>query len=104
MSIKVTLLETDSRRSGRGPVSVSAAVRGDDVRIVADVLDLSAHGARFATMEPLTVGARISFKLPLSETMTATIIWASEGEAGCRFDEPLSQVRFAVLRQSVQQF
>ncbi len=91
---------SDSRRTPRERVSTSAALRGGGTRALADVLDISVHGARLSTAGPLIVGSRISLKLPLVESIEATVVWVDDFQAGCEFIKPLHSGEFRTLLHS----
>lgn len=78
------------RRCPRERIDASAAVRGAEVRTVADVRELSETGARLVTTSSLAVGMEIRLKLAFAGSIDARIVWAKEGEAGCEFGEQLS--------------
>ena len=91
--------QTSSRRSApRAPVSLDARIgRGGLDRTACKVTDLSTQGARILTYSPLAQGAMIWLTLPELGQIVATVMWADDYEAGCRFAEPLDDASFATL-------
>ncbi len=90
----------EARRSRRQHVRAAAAVRGEQVRIVADVLNVSFHGVRIRTADPPAVGSHVRLKLPMFEDLEARVVWACESEAGCEFVEPLSPDLYELIVES----
>ena len=90
---------TGSRRSApRAPVSLDARIgRGGLDRTACKVTDLSMHGARILSYSPLVQGTMIWLTLPDLGQIVATVMWANDYEAGCRFLEPLDEASFATL-------
>jgi len=94
--------ESNLRKVPREIVAASAAIRGDGIRIVADVVNLSQQGAGLRTSEPLDVGTRVRFKLPLvQQAIAARVVWVGDCEVGCAFDEPLHAGLFEQLKRAV---
>ncbi len=92
----------ESRRAPRAPASASVALRRGMSRSSADVLDLSASGARIRTIDPLVAGTRIWLKLPMVEPLESTVVWVDRFEAGCAFTSPLHPAVFQVVLRSAQ--
>ena len=53
------------------------------------VLDLSERGCRLRGEAAIAKGTSLLIKLPGAEAVRATVVWSSEGEAGCAFDDDL---------------
>ncbi len=90
----------EARRSRRQHVRAAAAVRGEQVRIVADLLNVSFHGVRIRTADPPVVGSHVRLKLPMFEDLEARVVWACGSEAGCEFLEPLSSDLYDLIIRS----
>ena len=66
--------------------------------------DVSAGGARIASIEPLPVGQPLELRLPSADRLTfrdlsfGTVAWAEGGELGIRFDPADSIGRSAIAR------
>jgi hypothetical protein len=91
-------LTTSRRQSPRAPVSLDARIgRGGLDRTACKVTDLSLQGARIHTYSALDQGAMIWLTLPDLGQVVATVVWADDYEAGCRFLEPLDETSFAML-------
>jgi hypothetical protein len=89
---------TSRRCATRAPVSLDARFgRGGLDRTGCKVTDLSIHGARIHSYSGLEQGAMIWLTLPDLGQVVATVMWASDYEAGCRFVEPLDEASFATL-------
>ena len=85
-------------RAKRAAVMLNARLeRGGLDRTLCKVTDLSIHGARLHTYSALQQGATIWLTLPLLGQVAATIMWADDFEAGCRFSAPLDDHAFAEL-------
>jgi hypothetical protein len=92
------LLTGGRRQSPRAPVSLDARIgRGGIDRTLCKVSDLSRHGARLQTYSALRRNALIWLTLPGLRQRATRIMWADDFEAGCQFEEPLSQQEFDAL-------
>ncbi|MGL4314453.1 MAG: PilZ domain-containing protein [Sphingomonas sp.] len=86
------------RRSPRAPVSLDARIgRGGLDRALCKVVNVSLHGAKLQTYSLLKVDAAIWLTLPVVGRRAATIIWATDFEAGCQFLEPLTDAELETL-------
>lgn len=102
MKVNIETAREDHRLSERDRVDAAAAVRGDRVRDVANVEDISRFGARLKTSQPLAVGTLVSLKLAFTDTIAATIVWADDCTAGCEFSQPLDTPVYEVLRRALR--
>lgn len=95
------VISTDGRRrSPRAAVSLDARIgRGGLDRTLCKVTDLSRHGARLQTYSALRKGALIWLTLPGHGQRATRIMWADDFEAGCLFEDPLSQAEFDALTE-----
>ena len=82
-------VEANRRRTARTPIAIDAELDGSR-RTLCKVADISTGGAQIQTYSALNVGAKIWLTLPLIGRVSATIKWASDYNAGCQFDDPLS--------------
>ena len=83
------------RRSPRAPVSLDAKVgRGGLDRALCKVVDLSLHGARLQTYNPMRKGQVIWLTLPRLGQVAAKVMWADDFLAGCQFEHPLCDADF----------
>lgn len=91
--------ETGDRRYGdRNRVDFAGRITTrDQWRAVCRVTDLSRTGAQLRTYSALEEGATIWVRLPGIDQRTATIVWADDFAAGCRFADPLSEAEFQTL-------
>ena len=86
------------RRSPRAPVSLDARIgRGGMDRTLCKITDLSMHGARLQTYSAMRKGDTIWLTLPLIGQIAATVMWADDYEAGCRFGHPLDADAYETL-------
>ena len=86
------------RRAMRAPVSLDAKVgRGGLDRALCKVVDLSTHGARLQTYSELRAGQDIWLTLPKVGHCAASIVWASDFEAGLEFHIPLTEAAFEAI-------
>lgn len=83
----------DQRDVERYPVLVTpATVRPHGEPPVTAVLnDLSAFGCRLSTPADHAPGERVWLRLSGGLPVAATVVWAAEGLAGCRFDAPIAR-------------
>lgn len=89
---------TGPRRVLRAPVSLDARLgRGGFDRALCKVIDISSHGAKLQTYSPLRIGSMIWLTLPTIGQHCATIVWATDFEAGCQFAKPLEEDDFLAL-------
>lgn len=65
----------------------------------ARVADVSEAGFRLLTTIRLTPGLRIWIKLSGLESRQAKVVWWNEGEAGCRFTDPVHPAVIELLMQ-----
>ena len=88
-----------SRRSTpRAPVSLDAKLgRGGLDRTLCRVTDLSPEGARIHTYSALKRGMVIWLTLPGAGQIAATIAWADDFQAGCRFHTSLPEHLYDAL-------
>ncbi len=74
----------------RSPVSLNARLaRGGLNRTLCKVTDLSMHGARLQSYSTMRKGEKILLTLPMLGQVSATVMWATDFEAGCQFHMPL---------------
>ena len=87
------------RRSPRAPVSFDAGLGGQGGlgRTLCKVIDVSLHGCRLQTYSAMKKGQIIWLNLPLIGPVAADIMWADDYTAGCQFQSPLSEDKFAML-------
>lgn len=57
----------------------------------AALADISCFGCRLDDAPPLEPGLRLWLRLPDQTVIDATVAWARDGEAGCRFAAPIGQ-------------
>ncbi|MEG3122558.1 PilZ domain-containing protein [Sphingomonas sp. GB1N7] len=89
---------TGHRSATRTAVSLNARVgRGGFYRTLCKVTDLTIHGARLQTYSAMRKGDTIWLTLPLVGQVAATVMWADDFEAGCRFGHPLDMHAFEEL-------
>jgi hypothetical protein len=95
---KLALLTGGRRPSPRAPVSLDARIgRGSIDRTLCMVSDRSRHGARIQTRSALRRNALIWLTLPGLRQRAIRTLRADDFEAGCQFEEPLSQQQFGGL-------
>jgi hypothetical protein len=86
------------RRAPRAAVSIEAGVASVATHgSLCRVTDLSIHGARIQTYGDLRAGSSIVLALPGDIRRLTRIVWSRDYEAGCQFDEPLSEAEFDAL-------
>lgn len=81
----------EQRRGQRSPVTVAmATVRefGQEAR-EAELIDLSSYGCRVAVKGDQIEGAKIWLRFEGGWPIEATLVWAKDEMAGCRFAEPI---------------
>ena len=83
----------DQREEPRHRVEcVRATAQGEtEAPFAAALDDISTFGCRLSGAEALDVGGRVWLRLPGSAPILATVAWAHDGKAGCRFETPISQ-------------
>ena len=64
-----------------------------------EVRDLSTHGAKILTLDPLEPGEQIWLTFPMLEPLQVTVMWANRFDAGCRFAKPLHPAVLHVILQ-----
>ncbi len=85
-------------RSTRAPVSLDVQIGRDGLdRALCKVTDISLDGARLQTYSSLKKGSMIWLTLPVLGQVAATIVWADDFEAGCRFQNSLDDEGLATL-------
>lgn len=86
------------RRAPRAPVSLDAKVgRGGLDRALCRVVDLSPYGARIETFSALRRDSMIWLTLPHVGHWAAHVAWASDFEAGLKFQIALFEDEFDKL-------
>ena len=89
---------TGHRHASRAPVSINARLGRDGFyRTLCKVTDLSPYGARLQTYSAMRKGDTIWLTLPLIGQVAATVMWAEDYEAGCRFGHPLDDDAYETL-------
>ena len=89
---------TGHRHTPRSSVSINARLGRDGFyRTLCKVTDLSRHGARLQTYSAMRKNDTIWLTLPLIGQVAATVMWADDYEAGCRFGHPLDSDDFDAL-------
>ncbi|GAA0735644.1 PilZ domain-containing protein [Sphingomonas japonica] len=85
--------QADARRAPRHRVVVTrASVRRHGAAAVEAVLDdLSIYGCRVSVAELDPVGERLWLRFEGGMPVAATVIWATDGRMGCRFDQPIAR-------------
>ena len=83
----------DARTAPRHRVVVTRATirRHGDPAIEAVLDDLSIYGCRVSVTELDAVGERLWLRFEGGMPVAATVVWATEGRMGCRFDEPIAR-------------
>nr|WP_295371247.1 PilZ domain-containing protein [uncultured Sphingosinicella sp.] len=89
----------DRRRTER--ISTEVANDSEAIDFVV-VTDISTDGAKLVAPVPLSVGRKVSLKLPLLEPLEGTIVWVSSRLAGCRFLAPLHPALLRVIVAAAQ--
>lgn len=90
----------NARRAERVRVSMRAGFRKRGMtRADGDLVDLSAQGFRIDTTCALSVGMEVWLNLPGFEARAARVAWTEGFQAGCKFDEPFSEVVMASFLQ-----
>lgn len=90
----------DAREAGRHAKYLQVQFRPPVGRsVAARVSEVSEDGFRLLTTIGLTVGLRLWIKLPNLESRQAEVVWSSDGEAGCRFIDPLHPAVIGLLVQ-----
>lgn len=91
----------DQRRGMRQRIEcVRATANGEtEAPFVASLLDVSTFGCRLGEAEMLEAGKRVWLRLPGASPIVATVAWAHDGAAGCRFGTPISQGLMRALLQ-----
>lgn len=92
LSAEVTVVKPSRRREERLPADIRAryGASGNPERALCRIIDVSKHGARLEVYCDLPLATSITLKLPNSEALGARVVWSKDFEAGCRFNEPLS--------------
>lgn len=86
------------RSTPHAPVSLDAKLgRGGLDRTLCRITDLSPDGARIHTYSALKREMVIWLTIPGAGTLAATIKWADDFQAGCRFHTPLPDHLFEAL-------
>jgi hypothetical protein len=85
-----SLAHDEHRRVRRRIVNFAALLEehGTETHAVS-ILDLSERGCRVRSETKLKKGAALFIKLPHTEALRASVVWSSETEAGCAFDEEM---------------
>ena len=83
----------EQRHAARPRVEcVRATATGETEQPFAAFLDdISTFGCRLAEVGDLTMGERLWVRLPSAPPVIASVAWARDGEAGCRFAAPIGQ-------------
>lgn len=83
----------DQREERRHRVECVRATAGGeaDDPFVAALEDVSTFGCRLNGAGVLEQDKRIWLRLPGAPPIMATVAWTRDGEAGCRFETPISQ-------------
>lgn len=68
--------------------------------IAATVVDISIYGCRLTIAGRLKEDQVIEFQFSPDKAMAASIVWQKDGEAGCRFDAPISPAMMKSLSPS----
>ena len=84
------------RRVPRAPASLFGAIDKAQ-RTLCKVIDISIHGARLQTYDPLTRHSLIWLTLPAAGSIAAEVRWAEDFLAGCRFRQALDPDVFEML-------
>lgn len=83
----------DQRREPRHRVECVRTTAGGEAEepFAAVLEDVSTFGCRLSNAEALTADSRVWLRLPGSPPVVATVVWAHDGQAGCRFAAPIAQ-------------
>lgn len=73
---------------------------GEEIGFQAILIDISSFGCRLSGVPDLEEGGRIWLRLPDAVPVPATVTWARDGEAGCRFVDPIGQALMRSLLQA----
>ena len=88
----------EQRQTRRRAVNFAAILESEGVSShPVNVLDVSEQGFRIVTEAEVTPGSSMLIKLPGLEAVRATIVWASNGEIGCSFEEELHPASIRAL-------
>ena len=79
-------------RVPRHNVMLSATVErcGKAAQTKHRVRDLSASGVRIDNADDMSVGATVLFSVGLLSAVPATVVWAKDGSAGLKFEQPIN--------------
>lgn len=93
------LAQFEARQAERCAVSVTrASVRElGQHPVAAELIDLSIYGCRLATSELLDVDSRLSLRFDGGWPIAANVVWAKDGQLGCRFDKPIANAMMRTL-------
>lgn len=58
---------------------------------VAALEDVSTYGCRLSGADILAEGKQVWLRLPGAPPIVAAVAWTRDGDAGCRFETPISQ-------------
>lgn len=90
----------DKRWDERRDVEVKAKLRTRvHGRYEVEVLDISLRGIRVATYAKHEIGQRVSVQLPSLQPLRARIVWQSNHQIGCHFDDPIHPAVLELLAQ-----
>lgn len=89
------------RATAREELPLPAVVSTVENSLVAELVDLSATGARLKGTHLPARGAVISLKLDCVHAF-GTVVWSSGDECGVCFDLPLAPFEFSRLRREVK--
>ena len=83
----------ERREAARYPVLVSSATirPHGEAPVAAALQDLSSYGCRLTIPAEHEAGDRVWLRLSGGLPVAATVVWAREGQAGCRFDAPIER-------------
>lgn len=101
LSAEVTVINRQRRREERWQADMKAryGMQGMPERALCRIIDVSRHGARLEVYCDLPLQTNITLKLPNSEALAARVVWSNDFEAGCHFDEPLSDHDLDIFKQ-----
>jgi hypothetical protein len=88
------------RRAPRASVSIEASLGDASHGSLCRITDLSLHGARLQTFGELRADHLVRLTLPNGLQKSARIVWFRDFEAGCQFEQPLTDVELAELTAS----
>lgn len=63
---------------------------GEEVGFHAVLSDISTFGCRINGVPAMEAGERVWLRLPDAAPVPATVAWLRDGQAGCRFVDPIS--------------